>query len=156
MIADISDSMSLNDDRSRNSLDSLNGITTFPGRTDLIRCPESVGRAVLLRIASEPARVVTDAQGLISEINPAFSALCGFTYGEVRGRKPGAMLQGPLTTPDTIDILRHGIHTRTRCSVDMVNYHKDQSTYRVHIELQPLFDKAGRLSGFEAREWKIA
>jgi PAS domain S-box-containing protein len=154
MIADISEFLSLDSDRP-DPLDSLNGLPRHLDRGGWHACPDSVTEAVMLRVAAEPAKVVTDPDGMVVEINPAFSALCGYTFGEIRGRKPGSLLQGPLTLPDTIDMLRHAITTRTRCAVDMVNYHKDLSPYRVHIELRPLFKPSGRLSGFEAREWKL-
>jgi PAS domain-containing protein len=53
---------------------------------------------VIGRIASEPARVRTDAHGHVTQINPAFSGLCGYTFEEIRGRKPGSLLQGLETT----------------------------------------------------------
>jgi hypothetical protein len=38
----------------------------------------------------------------------------------------------------------------------MVNYHKNQSTYRVQINLSPRFNDLGDLEGFEAEEHKLA
>jgi hypothetical protein len=37
----------------------------------------------------------------------------------------------------------------------MVNYHKNQTTYRVQIELAPQFNLLGELEGFEAVEHKL-
>jgi hypothetical protein len=37
----------------------------------------------------------------------------------------------------------------------MVNYHKDQTTYRVQIHLSPQFNFLGELEGFQAIERKL-
>lgn len=111
---------------------------------------------VLSKISDEPARVRTDADGRVVAINPAFSNLCGYRFEEIHGRKPGSLLQGPETTRDSILEIRHAIQNRQKCSVVMVNYHKNQSPYTVRIELEPLFSPSGLLQGFEAKEKKLA
>ena len=117
---------------------------------------ERIFEAVLDRISQEPARVRTDANGHVVDINPAFSGLCGYTFEEIRGRKPGSLLQGSETTEDSILALRDAIRSRQSCSVEMVNYHKNQTTYRVQIELSPQFNLLGELDGFEALERKLS
>lgn len=117
---------------------------------------ENIFQRVLARIDSTPARVRTDTAGCITEINPAFSQLCGYRFEEVRGRKPGSILQGKATTLESIEAIRHAIQDRRACTVEMVNYHKDQTTYRVAIQVRPLFTAAGVHEGFEAFETKLA
>ncbi len=117
---------------------------------------ERIFEALLGRISQEPARVRTDANGHVIDINPAFSGLCGYTFEEIRGRKPGSLLQGSETTEDSILALRDAIRSRQSCSVEMVNYHKNQTTYRVQIELSPQFNLLGELDGFEALERKLS
>ncbi|MCX6974662.1 MAG: PAS domain-containing protein [Verrucomicrobia bacterium] len=110
---------------------------------------------VLMRIEAEPARVFTDEKGEVIAINPAFSNLCGYTFNEVRGKKPGAFLQGPATTPESLAPLRAAIQTGTSCVTEVLNYHKDQSIYRVQIELHPWKDEKSSLKGFMAIERKL-
>lgn len=117
---------------------------------------ERIFKAVLERISQEPARVRTDVNGHVVDINPAFSGLCGYTFEEIRGRKPGSLLQGPETTVDSILALKNAISARRSCSVEMVNYHKNQTTYRVRIDLSPRFNSLGELEGFEALERKLS
>ena len=116
----------------------------------------SLLKKVLARIDAEPARVRTDANGLIVEINPAFTQLCGYRFTEIQGRKPGSMLQGKETTPESIEILRQAINDQIPCTVEMINYHKNTSKYSVLIEFSPLWSISGDLEGFEAVERKIA
>jgi PAS domain S-box-containing protein len=107
------------------------------------------------RIESEPARVVTDAEGRITAINPAFTELCGHCFEDLKGRKPGTILQGPLSSSKSVEMLRKAIQNREPVTTELVNYHKDRSTYRVRIDLRPLFAPTGDLTGYEAREWKL-
>jgi PAS domain S-box-containing protein len=117
--------------------------------------PVHLKEKILQRIAAEPARVETDAGGGIVAINPAFTALCGYTFAEIVGRKPGSFLQGEKTEPDAVRILREGVRHGHPCEVEMFNYHKDGSIYRVHIRMDPLRDDAGAVTGFLAVEREI-
>lgn len=118
--------------------------------------PASVRLRVLSRISSEPARVTTDPEGRITAINPAFSGLCGFAFSEVCGKKPGSFLQGEATDPAAVDVIRQAVRSGSPCVSELVNYHKDGTAYRVRIEIEPLRDPAGTLTGFRATETKLA
>lgn len=118
--------------------------------------PEGLKARILARVESEPARVTTDIDGRVTEINPAFSAMCGFSFPEIRGLKPGALLQGALTDPKAIEVIREAVRNRFPCVSEMINYHKNGSAYRVHIEIEPLRDEAGEVVGFQATETKLS
>lgn len=107
---------------------------------------------VLNAVEARPARVVTDALGHIAEINPAFTRMCGFSFAELKGKKPGHVLQGPKSDPATIQILRDAVRNQTACEVEMANYHKDGSVYWVSIRIEPIKNSAGVCTGFEAVE----
>ncbi len=118
--------------------------------------PGTLEKRVLARIHDQPARVTTDSSGRILEINPAFSGLCGFSFAEVAGRKPGSFLQGPETDPAAVEVIREAVNRGAGCVTTLVNYHKDGSRYLVRIEIEPLRDDEGRLLGFRATETKIS
>lgn len=118
--------------------------------------PAALRARVLERIDAEPPRVETDAEGRIVAINPAFTGLCGYTFPEIRGRKPGSMLQGPETDPAEVDVLRQAIRRQESCVARLVNYHKNGSTYRVEISVEPIRAKSGEVTGFRAAERKLA
>lgn len=107
------------------------------------------------RIASEPARVQTDPHGHITSVNPAFIQLCGHNFEDLKGRKPGSILQGPESSRESIEILREAIRHQTSCVTEIVNYHKNQTPYRVRINLRPLFSESGELTGYEAEERQL-
>jgi len=101
------------------------------------------------------AMVTTDAEGKITDVNPAFVEMCGYSLGDLYGRKPGDVLQGPDTDRDVVDEFRRAIKERRPFQCDLTNYAKDGTEYRVHIEMFPIFDPAGRLANFKAIERKI-
>lgn len=117
--------------------------------------PATLRDRLAARIDQEPAHVATDPEGRIIAINPAFSGLCGFSFAEIRGKKPGTFLQGPETDPAAVDTIRQAVGNQASCTVELVNYHKDGSPYRVRIEVQPVRDAGGRLTGFAATETKL-
>ena len=57
--------------------------------------------------------VITDARKCIEYVNPAYTEVTGWSLDEVRGLKPGTLLQGPDTNPQTIlqisDALAQGL-----------------------------------------------
>ena len=56
--------------------------------------------------------IITDAAGRIEYINPGFEKLTGFSLAEARGKKPGEILQGKLTDPETVNKIRTPNWTR--------------------------------------------
>jgi len=116
----------------------------------------SLKQRVLDRISAEPPRVRTDCEGRIVEINPAFCSLCGFSYPEIKGRKPVSLLQGPDTEQAPVETLRNAIRSGSACEAELFNYHKNGTRYRVRIQVTPIRDASGDLIGFEAVETKLA
>ena len=88
-------------------------------------------------------------------INPAFTVLCGYTFPEVAGRKPGSMLQGKDSEAEAIQALREAIRKGVACETALVNYHKDGHAYRVHIQMEPIRNENGELTGFRAIEVEV-
>lgn len=124
----------------------------MPDRTP---APARLKEKVLQQIASEPARVETDPDGRLVAINPAFTVLCGYTFSEVVGRKPGSFLQGPDSERQAIQALRDAVKDGQPCETSLVNYHKDGHAYRVHIRMEPIRNEEGFLTGFRAIEWEV-
>ncbi|WP_193081555.1 putative bifunctional diguanylate cyclase/phosphodiesterase [Pseudooceanicola spongiae] len=94
--------------------------------------------------------VLTDPEGKILWINPAFERLCGYELHEIIGKRPGEVLQGNDTSPHSRARLAEAIATQTRCRVDIVNYDKAGSAYISEIHLGPIFDDDGQLTHFVA------
>jgi len=101
------------------------------------------------------AALFTDAAGLLQWANPAFTLMCGFTVDELRGRKPGSMLQGKLTDPAAVSRLRDAVKAGTTCREELINYHKDGHPYWVAIAVSPILGPDGAPRGFIAIESEL-
>lgn len=99
--------------------------------------------------------VVTDPAGRIEWISPGFSQMCGYTLAELKGRKPGSVLQGPQTDAAAVLRIRAALLSAQDCRETLVNFHKDGSAYRVDVRIAAIADDEGRPLCFVAREFKL-
>ncbi len=99
--------------------------------------------------------VVTGPDGLVEWVNPAFTAMCGYSLEELKGRKPGQALQGPETDPASVQRIREAVRDRRPCCETLANYHKDGTLYRVNVAITPILDDAGEPLWFVAREKEL-
>ncbi len=101
------------------------------------------------------AVIITDADERIEWVNDAFTQMTGYTFAEVLGRRPGDFLQGPDTNPETVAEMTRRIAERRPVDVEILNYRKDGTPYWLQVQIQPLQDETGRLTGFMAIELDI-
>lgn len=79
--------------------------------------------------------------------NKGFEILTGYSAQSVLGRNC-RFLQGPLTNPQTIEQIRQAIKDEKPCTVEILNYRKDGSTFWNRLSITPVRDKSGRTSNF--------
>lgn len=101
------------------------------------------------------AQVVTDPGGLVLWVNPAFTAMCGYTLAELKGRKPGELLQGPATDAAAVQRIRESVRARRACRETLVNYHKDGSRYVAEVRIAPVLADGGEPLWFVAKERRL-
>jgi PAS domain S-box-containing protein len=89
------------------------------------------------------ALVVSNPDGLVHWVSPAFSKMCGYSIDELRGKKLGPILQGVETDRATAERLRAAVHARRTCQETILNYRKDGTPYWVEIAITPIADDAG-------------
>lgn len=99
--------------------------------------------------------VVTDPEGLVRWINPAFTMMCGYTLDEVRGKKPGGLLQGEKTDREAARRMSQAVHEGRPCHEEIVNYRKNGSPYWVDIIITPILDDDGHPLWLAAREREL-
>ncbi len=104
---------------------------------------------------TENCVIVTDSAGLVEWVNESFTRLTGYTIEEVRGRSPGSVLQGEDTDPATVAYMRERLGAGQGFQCEVLNYHRDGRPYWVAIEVQPILDETGTLTGFMAIESDI-
>ncbi|MEQ9208312.1 MAG: PAS domain-containing protein, partial [Pseudomonadales bacterium] len=98
--------------------------------------------------------VFTDRKGFLTWANEAFVKISGYPLSKLMGRKPGNLLQGEKSSPETVKHMADCIKAHSSFEVDVINYHQDGSEYLVHISCQPI-DKEDPQSGFIAIETDI-
>jgi PAS domain S-box-containing protein len=100
--------------------------------------------------------VVTGPDGLVQWINPAFTAMCGYTLEELRGKRLGPILQGEKTDRETAVRMRQAVHECRPCRETILNYRKNGEPYWVEIEITPILDGVGQPFRLVARERELA
>ena len=107
-------------------------------------------RLALVAEKTASAIIITDAQGLIEWVNPAFTLLSGYELHEVIGRRPGDFLQGPDTDPGVVAHMAGCIARQLGFDVELLNYPKNGSSYWLHLQAGPVFDPQGQITHFIA------
>lgn len=89
--------------------------------------------------------LITDGNGKIEYINAGFEKLTGYSLEEARGKKPGPLLQGKDTDPQTIKTIRYHLDRQEPFYTEILNYHKNGTPYWVSLSIAPVFDERGRV-----------
>jgi PAS domain S-box-containing protein len=95
------------------------------------------------------AIVITDANGTILYINPAFERITGYTTSEVIGRNPRILKSGRHDTAfyqQMWGALSHGQVWSGR----VTNKKKNATLYEEEMSISPVFDSAGKITNFVA------
>lgn len=87
--------------------------------------------------------------------NVAFIDMTGYDEDEIVGRNC-RFLQGPATDPETVAAVREAIENRTDIAVEILNYHKDGSTFWNALFISPVFDASGNLIYFFASQLDVS
>jgi PAS domain S-box-containing protein len=116
---------------------------------------QQLERLALVARRTTNAVIITDAERRITWVNEGFTRITGYGFDEVRGRVPGAFLQGPRTDPDAIATMHTALRRGEGCRVEVLNVARDGSEHWLDVEIQPLHDEAGALTGFMAVESDI-
>jgi PAS domain S-box-containing protein len=100
--------------------------------------------------------VITDPQRRITWVNEAFTTLTGYSAQETVGRKPSTLLQGPNTDPETIARMRERLDAGEAFRGTLLNRAKGGREYWLDLDVQPMRDGTGQLTGFMAIETDVS
>ncbi len=109
---------------------------------------QEAARLALVANETDNAVVITDAQGAIEYINAGFSKLTGYSLAEILGKKPGHLLQGTDTLPETVQAIRAQLTAQQAFSGEILNYDKQGRSYWVSLNINPVYDTQGQLIRF--------
>jgi PAS domain S-box-containing protein len=92
--------------------------------------------------------IITGADRCIEYVNGGFERMTGYSLDEVRGRKPGDFLQGPLTDPETVKRISQSLREGVPTYVEILNYGKDGKPYWVSLAINPVRGDDGRIERY--------
>lgn len=105
--------------------------------------------AMVARLTTN-AVVVTDADGRIEWVNPAFEALTGYGADALKGQRPGDLLQSERTDRAFVEGFGHAIRAGQPFRGEAYNRSRTGRDYLIAVEAQPILDSAGKVQGFIA------
>jgi PAS domain S-box-containing protein len=80
-------------------------------------------------------------------VSEEFERQTGYSAKESFGRNC-RFLQGPDTSPDAVEAIRHALRARTVFSIDILNYRKNGMPFMNRLRIRPIFDERGELRFF--------
>ncbi len=101
------------------------------------------------------AVIITDVQGRATWVNQATLRMTGYTEHELIGQRPGQLLQCPETDPATTQRIGAAVALGRPVREQILNRSKDGRLYWLDLDIQPLHNDAGELTGFMAVETDI-
>ncbi|WP_185976565.1 methyl-accepting chemotaxis protein [Catenovulum sediminis] len=92
--------------------------------------------------------LITDTRGHVEYVNPGFEKLTGYTLEEVKGKKPGSILQKEQTDKQTIKRISEKLKRREAFYEEILNFDKQGVPYWIVLSVNPTFNHKGQHTGF--------
>lgn len=112
----------------------------------LERAMQAVSQGILISEAGDDHPIVY--------ASPGFERLTGYSAADVLG-KNCRLLQGPNTDPAATAELRAALKKERACTVELLNYRKDGSSFWNHLTLTPVHDDAGLVTSFVGMQMDV-
>lgn len=94
--------------------------------------------------------IITDRNRIATWVNDACEKITGYTREELIGRNPGDLLQGAGTDPTVVAEIRRAMNVHQEYQGEILNYTKNGTSYRIDMDIQPVFDEEGKHTHFVA------
>ena len=101
---------------------------------------EALQRLSMVASRTTNSVVITDTKGIIEWVNDAFTKITGYTIDEAAGKKPGELLQGIDSDPNTISRMSEKLKANESFSEEIINYKKSGERYWIHIDCDPILE----------------
>ena len=121
-----------------------------------MREAETESRRLAL-VASRTANVVLlmDAAWRIEWVNDSFTRFFGYPLEEVKGRRPSEILHGPETDRATLAAITETCEAGRAFKGEIQNRTRDGRLFWAEMDVQPLRDEHGSITGFMALQLDI-
>jgi PAS domain S-box-containing protein len=117
-------------------------ITTEKRAEERLRFFEQVVTGIHDAVVVTEAEPINDPGLRIVYVNPAFTALTGYTAEEAIGRSP-RFLRGLKSSRAALDKIRAALETWQPVTVELTNYRKDGTEFEVELSIAPVADEHG-------------
>lgn len=104
----------------------------------------------IIKVAIEQTAVsiiITDVEGNIQYVNPAFEKTTGYSFKEVIGKNPRILKSG-LTPDEVFTELWKTITRGKPWEGELINKRKDGSIYYEEAKISPIMDEDGKITNF--------
>ncbi len=93
------------------------------------------------------AIIITDPKGVVRYVNPAFTTITGYTFGEIVGKKI-SILKSDEYPIGFYRKMRAVITAGKKWEGKLTGKRKDGSLYKTSLVIAPVFDESGRISAY--------
>ena len=90
--------------------------------------------------------------GIVRWVNDGFSRMTGYSFDELVGCNPGAILNSDATDKDTLRFIEDGRKEARPFRAELINRRKDGKNIWIETNQVPVFDDAGRVETYIAVE----
>ncbi len=123
--------------------------------TERKQAEEEVKILSLVAKKTDNAVIITSKHGAIEWVNEGFTKISEYSLDEVKGKKPGQVLQGAATDPAHVQKIREGLASRKSFHQEILNYSKSGRPYWLSLNITPILNEFGDLVRFIAIESDI-
>lgn len=96
--------------------------------------------------------IISDAQGLITWVNPAFEQRSGYDLDELLGHEMQSVSRSPDTDPEVAKTIAEALAAGQPLQAELLNRDRHGEDYWVEVNYHPLHDDAGKLTGYVSVE----
>lgn len=114
-----------------------------------------LARLAMVASGTTNAVLILDATHRITWVNAGFTRMTGYSLAEAQGLRPSELLHADRTDAATVQHMAEAMRAGRGCTSELCNRARDGHLYWVDIEIQPLRDDDGALTGFMIIESEI-
>jgi len=108
--------------------------------TEAVKRREEMRLLSMVANETDNAVVVTNPQGEVVYVNRGFERMSGYSLDEMKGKKPGHVLQGKDTNPETVQNIRDHLARSEPFYDEILNYTKGGQPYWISLSVNPIWD----------------
>lgn len=125
-------------------------VGTLRDLTAVKQVEDELAKLSLVASFTDNLVLITNRYGFVEWVNNAFVKRTGYTLADMLGRKPGAVLQGPGTDPETVSRVSQWVREGRSFQVELLNYTRAGESYWVSMQVTPVYGRDGKIRHFVA------